>query len=107
MTINMKAESAETTLDEEQRKSEGQRVGEEEATAGEREDAEDTRPQRRKSKRRVPLSVPPGKPSRLIEMEEKVIAAVRALFDDVEAMDQSIEEVGQAITDLMSNRVQE
>lgn len=106
MTINMKAESAETTLDEEQRKSEGQRVGEEEATAGEREDAEDTRPQRRKSKRRVPLSVPPGKPSRLIEMEEKVIAAVRALFDDVEAMDQSIEEVGQAITDLMSNRVQ-
>lgn len=93
-------------MDEDQERLNGGGGAVETETSGRNGDSEDGRPQRRKSKRRIPLTVPPGRPSRLVEMEEKVVAAVRALFDDVHAMDLSIEEVSSAITDLMSNRVQ-
>lgn len=102
MNANIEAEPEKDAASSQQAEVKDEPSGEQGADMG----VDDTRPQRRKSKRRVPLSVPPGKPARLIEMEEKVIAAVRALFDDVQEMDESIEAVGQAITDLMANRVQ-
>ncbi len=58
-----------------------------------------------RTKRMIPLSVPSGEPGRLVDMEESVIAAVRQLFDDVHALDVSIERAAKGVSELMATRI--
>lgn len=80
----------------------------EESAEGGQQESEDSGPQANaKGEKRawkVPLSFPPGKPSRLVELEAKVIEKVKAMFDDIEAIDLAIAEVSEAIGDVMCQR---